>query len=341
MEKEISKRKQKILQALVDEYVSSAQPVSSGDIREKYMPEISSATIRSELASLEELGYLSKPHTSAGRVPSPMAYKLYVDKLMPDVGLTAEEAEFIRSNFSKRIDSVESIISRTAKVISDITNYTSVIVVDNFADIMVKEIKLVPIGDDSALVIIITDQGVLKDKTIDIPSDIKGDLVVIANNLVNKVFAGKRVAEILEPFEIIEEEIEKYRELFEEIIEVIVSYRDEGSKKVYMEGALKMLDYPEYNNIDDAKNFLSVINDKENVASLLETGDNIEFSVKIGKDESGGIDKCAVVTAKYTLNGREIGKAGVIGPERMDYNKVKSVLNYIGKAINGIIDEDE
>ena len=108
-----------------------------------------------------------------------------------------------------------------------------------------------------------------------------------------------------------------------------------------MEGALKMLDYPEYNNIDDAKNFLSVINDKENVASLLETGDNIEFSVKIGKDESGGIDKCAVVTAKYTLNGREIGKAGVIGPERMDYNKVKSVLNYIGKAINGIIDEDE
>ena len=325
MEKEISKRKQKILQALVDEYVSSAQPVSSGDIREKYMPEISSATIRSELASLEELGYLSKPHTSAGRVPSPMAYKLYVDKLMPDVGLTAEEA----------------IISRTAKVISDITNYTSVIVVDNFADITVKEIKLVPIGDDSALVIIITDQGVLKDKTIDIPSDIKGDLVVIANNLVNKVFAGKRVAEILEPFEIIEEEIEKYRELFEEIIEVIVSYRDEGSKKVYMEGALKMLDYPEYNNIDDAKNFLSVINDKENVASLLETGDNIEFSVKIGKDESGGIDKCAVVTAKYTLNGREIGKAGVIGPERMDYNKVKSVLNYIGKAINGIIDEDE
>lgn len=340
MNKELSKRKQKILQALVDEYITSAEPVSSSDIREKCMPEVSSATIRSELAALEEMGYLVQPHTSAGRVPLPAAYKLYVEKLMPENGLTPTEIEFIKSSFDDRLTKVEDIIKQTARIISDLTNYTSVIVVNNFNDVTVKEIKLVPIGDDTALVIVITDSGVLKDKTIEIPSNIRGELVQTANLLINRLFADKKVSEILQPFTLIEAEMTLFKELFDEVIEVISNYSTDSENKVYMDGELKMLDYPEYNNIDDAKNFLTVIGQKDVVKSLLDNSDGIEFSVKIGKEESAGLDKCAVVTAKYVLNGKEIGQAGVIGPERMDYNKVISVLNCVSKTIGEIIDDN-
>lgn len=335
---ELSKRKQKILRALVDEFVSTAEPVSSGDIKAKYMPEVSSATIRNDLAALEKMGYLEQPHTSSGRVPLPQAYKLYVENIIPDCVLTPSEIKYIRSSFDKKVDKVEDIIKQTAKVLADVTNYTSVIVVKNFKEVLVKEIKLVPIGDDTALVIVITDNGVLKDKTIDIPKNIRTDVIESANRLVNKMFGGKTVEEILEPYDIVDAEMERFRSLFEEIVEIIAGYNEEGTDKVYMEGALKMLDYPEYNNIDDARKFLSVIGEHEQVASLLDSGEGIEFSVKIGKEESGGLDKCAIVTAKYVVNGKEIGQAGVIGPERMNYNKVISVLNYLSKAFDKVID---
>ena len=129
---ELSKRKQKILRALVDEFVSTAEPVSSGDIKAKYMPEVSSATIRNDLAALEKMGYLEQPHTSSGRVPLPQAYKLYVENIIPDCVLTPAEIKYIRSSFDKKVDKVEDIIKQTAKVLADVTNYTSVIVVKNF-----------------------------------------------------------------------------------------------------------------------------------------------------------------------------------------------------------------
>jgi heat-inducible transcriptional repressor len=231
MEKELSKRKQKILQAVVDEYFTSAEPVSSGYIREKYMPEVSSATIRAELAALEEMGYLVQPHISAGRVPSPLAYKLYVEKLMPEKGLTTVEVDYIKRSIGEKVVGVEDIIRQSVKIISDITNYTSVIVVKNFKDVRVNEIKLVPIGEDSALVIIITDNGVLKDKTIEIPESLNSQYVQVANGILNKVFAGKKVEEILKPQSEVEEELSQFRGIFEKVIKIIECYNEEGEDR--------------------------------------------------------------------------------------------------------------
>ena len=231
MKKELSERKQKILQAVVDEYITTAEPVSSGEIKEKYLADISSATIRNELASLEEMGYLVQPHVSAGRVPLPQAYKLYVDKVMNGKSLSKNEISFIKDKFSERMDRVEDIIEKTAKVISDVTNYTSVVVVKNFKDVKVSEIKLVPIGDETALVIIITDRGVLRDKTIEIDKadDDIGAYVQSATMLLNRMFAGKTVKEILKPDKIIKEEIEGFRTIFEEVIDVLTKYDKEES----------------------------------------------------------------------------------------------------------------
>lgn len=343
MEKELSERKQKILQAVVDEYITTATPVSSGEIKEKYLGDISSATIRSELATLEEMGYLAQPHISAGRVPLPTAYRLYVEKLMTNRSLSKKEISFIKDKFNERMDKVEDIIKKSAEIISDVTNYTSVIVVKNFKDVTVKEIKLVPIGDETALVIIITDRGVLKDKTIEIccASDDISAYVQSAAMLLNRMFSGKTVKEILEPESIISEEIKDFRLIFDEVIEVISNYHNDGDAKVYTEGALKMLDYPECDNVDDAKRFLSVISTPSEVATLIQNTDDLEFAVKIGREDAGGLENCAVVSAKYKINGKEIGHAGVIGPDRMDYNKVISVLKYVGNALSEIIENNK
>lgn len=340
MGKDLSDRKQKILQAVVDEYITTAEPVSSSEIKEKYLDDISSATIRNELAALEEMGYLAQPHVSSGRVPLPTAYKLYVDLAMNSRCLSRKEMAFIKDKFNERMDRVEDVVRKTAEIISDVTNYTSVIVLKNFCDAVLKEIKLVPIGEETALVIIITDAGVLKDKTIEISPGGEDSSAYIrsAAILLNRMFDGKTIREILDPDAIIREEVAGFRRIFDEVLEIISNYDRGGDRTVYTEGTLKMLDYPECGEVSDAKKFLSVINSPSEVAGLIESGENIEFAVKIGRDEAAGMENTAVVSAKYRVNGREIGHAGVIGPDRMDYKKVISVLKYVGRALNELLD---
>ncbi len=331
----LSPRKQKILQALVEEYISTGEPVSSGEIKTKYMSEISSATIRSELAALEEMGYLIQPHVASGRIPSRKGYKTYCENFVKNKPLTVKEKETINSYFEEKIVQMEDIVKKTAQIISDVTNYTSVIVINDISKVKIREIKLVDLGGDTALVIIITDSGVLRDKTITLPKNMNEGYLATANNLVNNIFKDKHVDEIELTDDMINNEMDSFRELVEKLIEVIESYSD-IDKKVFMEGELKILDYPECNDIDQAKNFLSIVNQKENLLKLIENNDDIEFTVKIG-NEQGGIDNSAIVTAKYKINGKEVGQVGVIGPERMDYNKVVSVLNYMSKAVDEVV----
>ncbi|MFW5780471.1 MAG: heat-inducible transcriptional repressor HrcA [Bacillota bacterium] len=331
----LSERKEKIIKAVVDEYIKSAMPVSSGEIKNKHFEKISSATIRSELSTLEDMGYLIQPHISAGRVPSKKAYKMYIDRFMVKIPLNSAEIELINKSLKKRFDGVEEVVRRTAKVISDITNYTSIIVLSDINKVKIKEIKLVDLDEHSALVIIITDSGVIRDKLIKLNSVINSVYIRDANALLNKIFDGKTVAEIKSFDKIVNRELKDFKELYDSILEILESYSQKKDKNVYIEGASKFLDYPDY-DLDAAKKFLSVIETKEKFADLIGENEDIEFSVRIGKDESCGLDKCAIVSAKYKINGKEIGHAGVIGPERMDYSKVASVLSYVGKTLEGI-----
>lgn len=335
----LSPRKQRILQALVEDYIATGEPVSSGGIKEKYMSDISSATIRSELAALEEMGYLVQPHIASGRIPSAKAYKMYCDTFVHKKPLSVKEKETINSYFEDKILQMEDIVKQTAKIISDVTNYTSVIVLNDIAKIKIRQIKLVDIGFEQALVVIITDSGVFRDKTITLPEMITEGYLDTANNLVNNIFRDKYVDEVLISDELVNNEMDNFRDLVDKLIEVISSYCDDD-RKVFLEGELKILDYPECNDIASARNFLSVVSQKENLCRLIENNEDIEFSVKIGH-EQGGLDNSAIVTAKYKINGQEVGQVGVIGPERMDYNKVVSVLNYIGKAVDEVANHNK
>lgn len=332
----LSERKHHILKAVVEDYIKDAQPVSSGSIQKRYFSHISSATIRSELAALEDMGYLIQPHTSAGRRPTPKAYKYYVKNFVDKAPLRREDVALIDATFSAKFSAVEDIVKTTAKVISDVTNYTSVIVIKNINKVTIREIKLVGLDEHSALIIIITDSGIIRDKVITLQNYIDDEFISSASLLINKIFANKKVGELNNSEMLVQKELSEFKELFDSVIGILNAYCERNDEDVYMEGASKLLDYPE-TDLQSAKNFLSVIDNKSMVAELIEDCDDIEFSVKIGRDETAGMEKCAVITAKYMVNGKELGHAGVIGPERMDYQNVMSVLSYIGDALNTVI----
>lgn len=345
MSKELSERKKKILHALVDVYIATGQPVSSADIQKGYMPEVSSATIRAELSALEALGYVDQPHTSAGRIPLKPAYQLYVGDIEHNGAgaLTDEETAFIRKKFADKLSEVRDISKRAAEIISDMTNYTSFAVSSRGGNVMLDEIKLVPLKDGKVLVLIVTDEGIIADKTIDVEGGVKHGYIETATRMLNNVFAGRRVSE-LEGMDLDSEltaETDAFRDIFDAVLAIIQTYVAEHTDDVVVEGALKMLDYPEYNNVEDAKNFLAVISDHDSVSELLAGDeDSIEFSVRIGKEDSG-VDKCAIITAAYKVGDEVVGRAGVIGPERMDYKKVIGVLDYMKKALGTVLDNDK
>ena len=331
MKEMLSERKQKILRAVVDEYVKNEEPVSSKELQEKYFSALSSATIRSELNSLVELGYLAQPHVSAGRVPTELAYRYYCKKYAHPTALATEDIATIERHFQKRFFEVGEVVKKTAKLISDITNYTSVIMVSDINEVKLKEIKLVSISEDSALVIVITGNGIIKDKFIEVPLGITEEYLNSAVKMLNNIFAGKTLREAKRQTTLVDMELTRFRDLYESVLEILEQCCSK-EENVFLEGEKNFV-----NSLPDGvvKNMISVLNNEESAVKLFNECEDMEFSIKIGKNDEGeGIDECAIVTAIYKINGKEIGHAGVIGPQTMDYNKVLSVLQYVSKALS-------
>lgn len=332
----LSDRKEQILQAVVDCYIESCEPVSSAEICAHHLPAVSSATVRNELAALEEMGYLTQPHTSAGRIPTAQAYKLYVDKLMPKRKLSKAELGIVKKYFNHKITELGDMLKSTAKVITEITNLTSVAYIRNSKDTKVTRVNLVRISDDTALVVVVTDAGVIKDAAVEVPVSADDDYIVNASRVMSDAFGGHTFAEIAKPDAIIKRIEKEYEKLFEQVLDILRNYVGQTGEMV-LEGSAKILEQPEYCDVSKARAMLQFLDAKEKLAPALPAGDG-KFGIKIGTDDS--LPDCAIVTASYSVHGVE-GSAGVIGPMRMDYPKVLSVLDYIGKTIRLLPDSDE
>ena len=335
----LSDRKKKILQYVVDDYILTAQPVSSKNITEKYMNDISSATVRSELAGLEEMGLLSQPHTSSGRVPSAEAYKLYVSELMDKGKLSAKDLVSIRHAFEDKAINLETVVQNAVKVISELTDLTSVGCTSPDEKDEIVKIDIFRYKPNQALLLIVTKNTFIRDKFIEIPEIMSDDQILEASEMMSKLFIGKTFSEIIEFGSVVEQEFSLYREIFDRVISAIESYVKERGNNVVVGGEDKILNNPEYNDTEKVKNFLSIITSKDKLADLLQDGsDDIEINIKIGGEEDDGVPKdCSLVTATYSSSGVKVGTYGVIGPLRMDYQKVVSVLEGVGKILNDML----
>lgn len=334
----MSDRKKKILQIVVDEYINTAVPVSSKSITEKHLTDISSATVRNELASLEELGYLTQFHTSGGRVPSPQAYRFYIEELMQKSDLSDKDLEYIHETFSRRSNDVEHLIKDVAKVISDLTDYTSVGIGPHTEEETIRNLALLYCGEGRALLVIVTGERILRDSFIDVPEGMTREDLDKASRVIGKLFEGKSLSEAKEVEEGVLAEFGQYRQVVREVIDALKAYTVPREEDVVLSGADKIFNHPEYEDVENVKNFLSVISDKDKIAELIgDEEDEIQINVRIGSGEDREVPgDCSVVTATYSAGGKNLGTYGVIGPIRMDYTKVISVLENVGKALEEI-----
>ena len=335
----MSDRKKKILQIVVDEYINSAVPVSSKSIAEKHLTDVSSATVRNELASLEELGYLTQFHTSGGRVPSPQAYRFYIEELMEKGGLSERDLGYIHEAFRHTSNDVEHLIKDVAKVISDLTDYTSVAIGPRAEEEKIRNLALLACGDGRALLVIVTGERILRDSFIEIPENMTEEDLENASHVIAKLFEGKSLSEAKDVEDEVLAEFGQYRQVMREVIDALKMYTRPRDEDVVLSGAEKIFKHPEYEDIGNVKNFLSVISSKDKIAELIgDEDDEIQINVKIGScDDADVPEDCSLVTATYSAGGKNLGTYGVIGPIRMDYTKVITVLENVGKALEGLI----
>ncbi|MCM1290196.1 MAG: heat-inducible transcriptional repressor HrcA [Corallococcus sp.] len=336
----LSDRKKKILCAVVDDYIDKASPVSSKDIQETYLPECSSATIRNELSALESMGYLIQPHVSAGRVPSEKAFRFYVDELASSDPLTADETELIETYFTKKNGAVEDLVTAVTHVISEVTNYTSVMVKSDMSDSIVA-IRLVDLSNGKMLAVIVTDSRVLKDGVVDIPDEFTPPIIAQAERWLNKLFVGKHVSEFVNfnyPYALVNDQFQQFNALFKKIIDVLKKVSLENGMDVETYGENKIFQHSEYSDVQNAEKFLLQMEHKQQIAHLFtdDGGADGAVTIKIGSEDNAP-DGCSVITTRVNLGDNVSGSIGVIGPVRMNYKKVLCVLDKISNIIIDLV----
>ncbi|KXZ40091.1 heat-inducible transcription repressor HrcA [Alkalithermobacter thermoalcaliphilus JW-YL-7 = DSM 7308] len=341
----LSDRRLKILEAIVKDYIMTAEAVGSRTISKKYDLGVSAATIRNEMADLEEMGYLIQPHTSAGRIPSEKGYRLYVDTLMTRADLDQVEQEIIKKCILSNVGQMKNLLEETVKLLSRLTNYTAIGVTPQLEKTKIKHIQLVKIDSNNVLLILVTDTGVVKNTTINTPVDLSDDKLDIISKILREKIVGKDVYEIDENFiRYIKSEMVNYSRVIDSIFKELSSGTlDPTDFEVLLSGATNIFNFPEFNDIVKAKAFLNMLEQKEKIAEILNTKgiqkDNV--NIVIGTKSSCEIAKdCSIITAIYSVGGKTIGKLGIIGPTRMDYSKVYASIDYVGKILNDIFNKE-
>lgn len=329
---DLTERKLKILQAIISDYVKTAEPVGSRTISKKYDLGISPATIRNEMADLEEMGYLNHPHTSAGRVPSDMAYRLYVNALMEKKELTKEEKNVIAQRLHSNVNEFEKTIEHAATVLSEITNLTSFAVTPTKNEDALKFVNLLPVDENTVVMMIASESGKISNTAINMKVPYIEENLQLLSKTMTYNYKGKSISQVLTNniIENFETDIEVMSGLEKDVIpNFMKTLEDMLNVNLYMEGLTNIFDIPEYNDLQKAKNFIEMLSQKENFTKkLIEREDGV--IVTIGEENADDVmNDCALITASYHVDGKLIGKLGVIGPTRMKYGEVTSIIEYL------------
>lgn len=336
---EMDERKIRILQAIINDYINTAEPVGSRTIAKKYDLGISSATIRNEMADLEEMGYLEQLHSSSGRKPSNKGYRLYVDKLMHVPNLTPEEQHIIKTQIiDTALFEIDKIIKQTTSLLSELTKLTCIVKTPSVSRSYIKHIQLINIDSNNVLLVIITDNGIIKNNVIRVGKNVSAESLAKLSNILNSRLKDLNCEQInLEVINNLRIDLAGYEDIFNATIPVLYEcLSSSDNREIYTEGTTNIFNYPEYKDIEKAREFLSLVDNKDKIVGLLNNGSNI--SVKIGNENFiEGAEDCSVVSAVYSLNDRPIGEIGVIGPTRIPYSKVISILGNVVRELNYIL----
>lgn len=326
----LTDRQNQILKLIVEKYIKEAKPVGSKVISKKLR--CSSATIRNEMAALEDANLLEKTHTSSGRIPSEAGYRYYVDNLMELKKMNAEDMLKLQIVFRNQQLALSDVISKSLQVISDITNYTTVVLGTSSHENLLKQIEVVPIDEESLIVIIVTDKGHVEHKNIKI-QDVSLEEVKKTVNLINNLISGTPIDEVSLKLEyeikpIISKYVKQHEQLYNAFYHV---FNDFTNQEVNIVGRNKILEQPEFSSdIDKIKTVFNKLENKEVLQKIEQDKDN-NIRVYIGNESN--IDSDVTVIKTHFKNGNEEGTIAIIGPKRMEYDRVVSMLEYMKENI--------
>ena len=342
---ELDERKQKILQAIIRNYMETGEPVGSRTISKYSDLNLSSATIRNEMSDLEEMGYIVQPHTSAGRIPSDKGYRLYVDRILEEKN---HEVQELKDLMIERTDKMEQVLKQVVKVLAANTNYATMVSAPTYHRNKLKFIQLSKVNATQILTVIMIEGNIVRNKVIDVTEELDQETVLKLNILLNSVLNGLSIEEInLAMIQNLKEQAGIHSELVGSVIDAVAEViHSEEEVEIYTSGATNIFRYPELSDNGKASELISTFEEKQQLSDLvnqtLENSDNKGIQVYIGQETPiQSMKDCSVVTATYELGEGMQGTIGIIGPKRMDYENVLKTLKTLTEQLDEIYNRNK
>jgi heat-inducible transcriptional repressor len=335
----LSARQVQILHAIINNYIQSAEPVGSRTISKREDIGYSSATVRNEMADLEDLGFLEQPHTSAGRIPSQKGYRFYVDHLLQPMELKGDDITHVRKLFADKYYAIEQIAQQTAAILSGLTNYTSIVLGHEIMDTTLKHVQLIPLSTNTAVAIIVTNTGKVENKMVTIPEEVPVSEIERLVNFLNSKLMGLPLVEVKSRIhEEISTELQILMENYQAALQLLEgTFSTELEEKVIMKGTTNIMMQPEFRDIDKVKEILDFLEKDEQVLKHFSSSKQ-GIQIKIGTENMEDvINNCSIISATYHLDGKPVGTIGILGPTRMEYGKVISVLDFTAKNLSFLL----
>ncbi len=333
----LSARKKQILFSAIDNYIKLASPITSLLVQQTEMKDLSTATLRNELNALEAMGYLKQLHTSSGRIPTTKGYRFFVNEIVKNTKYSKLELDTVKQDMFSRTNNLGEIVKSIADAVTSKTNYPAVVVLNGFENLIVMSINIMHLLSGQVLVLIDTNAGVITN-TLPANDKITRQDCESASKIFCDIFKGHNIGYLMQNIDEFSEKIQNamrsYEEIFKLVLMVLNNYAEDNSSDVSSGGIIKLLDSPEYNDIKKAKNILSVLDDKEQLKGIFDSSEKEGVSVSIGEENKvAELKDCAVIQTPLIIDGNKIATVGVIGPERLDYASVASVLKFISDKL--------
>lgn len=338
----LNERKKKILQIIIEDYISSAEPVGSRTIARKYDLGLSPATIRNEMSDLELLGYLEQPHTSAGRIPSAQAYRFYVDALIEPGTLTDNDMALIDGWYNERRRNIDDIFQSTAKILSRMTQNVSMVLTNQQTIANFCYLKFLPLDSQHAILCIVADDGSIDTNVVDIPLGMSSEEMDYLAGKMSKLLEDRNLSDIsVEILQNVHTDVVEDKLIFSSLLQAVRKMTGRRQEqKVFLGGTKQLLNQPEFRDVERVRNLLGILEEEKDLKDLLQGGEDSGLKVTIGSENKfTGIQDCSMVQATYRLNGQIVGTMAVLGPTRMEYGKVISVMDYLHKYLKTILDK--
>lgn len=338
----LNERKKKILQIIIEDYISSAEPVGSRTIARKYYLGLSPATIRNEMSDLELLGYLEQPHTSAGRIPSAQAYRFYVDALIEPGTLTDNDMALIDGWYNERRRNIDDIFQSTAKILSRMTQNVSMVLTNQQTIANFCYLKFLPLDSQHAILCIVADDGSIDTNVVDIPLGMSSEEMDYLAGKMSKLLEDRNLSDIsVEILQNVHTDVVEDKLIFSSLLQAVRKMTGRRQEqKVFLGGTKQLLNQPEFRDVERVRNLLGILEEEKVLKDLLQGGEDSGLKVTIGSENKfTGIQDCSMVQATYRLNGQIVGTMAVLGPTRMEYGKVISVMDYLHKYLKTILDK--